>query len=125
MNILTYENAVKALYCAQILQDIHVGIFVNDSSFLRDKAEYLAKLGHGKIYSTLNYCEIYLQNGSSITLLVAVDSAKGRKFDYILYDERIDTDIVDIVIAPIEKIGRMKVIFCDLMDAFNPKRLFE
>lgn len=125
MNVLTYENAVKALYCAQILQDSQVGIFVNDSSFLRDKTEYLAKLGHGKIYSTLNHCKIYLQNGSTTTLLVAVDSARGRKFDYILYDERIDIDIVDMVIAPTEKISRIKTIFCDLMDAFDPKRLFE
>lgn len=125
MNVLTYENAVKALYCAQILQDSQVGIFVNDSGFLRDKAEYLAKLGHGKIYSTLNYCEICLQNGSSITLRLSTDSARGRKFDYVLYDERIDIDIVDMVIAPTEKISRMKVIFCDLMDAFDPKRLFE
>ena len=125
MNILTYENAVKVLYCAQILQESRVGIFTKDSSLLRDKAEYLAKLGRGKIYSTLNYCEICLQNGSSITLRLPTDSARGLKFDYILYDEKIDIDIVNTVIAPTEKISRMKVIFCDLMDAFDPKRLFE
>lgn len=125
MDILTYENAVKALYCAQILQDSRVGIFVNDSSFLRDKAEYLAKLGHGKIYSTLNYCEIYLQNGSIITLRPPVGSARGCKFDYALYDGKIDINIVNTIIAPTEKSSRMKVIFCDLMDAFDPKRLFE
>ena len=125
MNILTYENAVKALYCAQILQDSHVGIFVNDSSFLRDKAEYLAKLGYWKIYSTLNYCEIYLQNGSRITLRPPVDSAIGCKFDYVLYEEKIDINIVNTIIAPTEKSSRMKVIFRDLMDTFNPERLFE
>lgn len=125
MNILTYENAVKALYCAQILQESRVGIFTKDSSFLRDKAEYLAKLGHGKIYSTLSYCEIRLWNGSTITLRLPDYSVRGLIFDYVLYDDEIDDETLIEVIMPTEKSQRMKVIFTDLMDTFDPKRLFE
>lgn len=125
MNILTYENAVKALYCAQVLEHSRIGIFVKDSSFLRDKAEYLAKLGHGKICSTLNYCEICLPNYSTIVLRPPSASARGLSFDYILYDDKIDVETLNMIVAPTEKSSRMIVMFTDLMDTFEPKRLFE
>ena len=125
MNILTYENAVKALYCAQVLQESRVGIFTKDSSFLRDKAEYLAKLGHGKVYSTLNYCEIRLWNGSTMILSAPRDSVRGLRFDYILYDDEIDVETFNTIVTPTERANRLRIAFTDLMDTFEPKRLFE
>lgn len=125
MNILTYENAVKALYCAQIFQESRVGIFTKDSSFLRDKAEYLAKLSGGKIFSFRNYYEIRLWNGSTIILRLATDSAKGYSFDYVLYDNKIDIEILNVIVKPMEKRQGLKIAFTDLMDTFDPKRLFE
>lgn len=124
MNILTYENAVKALYCAQVFQESRVGILFKDSRLLRDKAEYLAKLGHGKIYSAQDYCEIRLWNGSSIILRPLTVTAKGLRFDYVLYDSEIDTGIFNVIIEPIEESSRMETMFTDLMDTFEPKRLF-
>lgn len=125
MNILTYENAVKALYCAQVLETSRIGFFVEDSSFLRDKAEYLTKLGRGKIYSTQDYCMIRLGNNSVITLRLPTSSARGLSFDYVLYDDRIDAETLNTIIAPTEKVNGLRMMYTDLMDTFEPKRLFK
>ena len=55
-----------------------------------------------------NNTNIRFKNGSEIRIILASDSARGNTFHLVIVDERIDSDVVDYVLRPTEKLERIK-----------------
>lgn len=72
-----------------------------DIKSCEEKIEKLLDLLQVKIIKINRYsCEVRFHNGSLIYLRHASESIRGRRANIILYDSRVDNEIVRLVLAP-------------------------
>ncbi len=111
MVALDFLEMLKAIRMCVQKQNYHVGVFtvtaqdaehvcsemIDAISEDEEEKDLVAGMGNGAFRSY-----ILFKNRSSINFVRASDSARGHKFHHVLYDRRIDHDLLATIVHPTE-----------------------